>query len=245
VDFFQPQSNTQELSGIIEKFSELADEYTGIPRYMTGDSAGGAGRTASGLSMLVTNAGKSIKQVISNIDMNMFAPLLDRLYYYNMVYGTDQDLKGDVSIIANGAEALMAKETAQVRRNEFLVATNNPTDMQIVGLKGRGAILRETVKTLDMDPDDIIPSEQILEAQQKILQQHQQLAASQGTPPPGAPGPTPPPGGSVNPMPPSMGPAKGGIGPGNQKPSPTNNQQMLGDGKPITDNFSPQTMKPR
>ena len=49
--------------GIYEKFATLADEYTGIPRYMTGDaSVGGAGRTASGMSMLMSNAGKSIKR---------------------------------------------------------------------------------------------------------------------------------------------------------------------------------------
>jgi hypothetical protein len=36
IEFFQPNSNAQELMAIYEKFSMLADEYTGIPRYMTG-----------------------------------------------------------------------------------------------------------------------------------------------------------------------------------------------------------------
>jgi len=44
VDFFQPASLAAELMGIYEKFSVLADEYSGVPRYMTGDSpTGGAG----------------------------------------------------------------------------------------------------------------------------------------------------------------------------------------------------------
>ena len=69
VSFFQPQSNVAELMAIYEKFSDLADEYSGIPKYMQGQTTGGAGRTASGLSMMITNAGKAIKQVISNIDI--------------------------------------------------------------------------------------------------------------------------------------------------------------------------------
>ena len=44
---------------VFEKFSQLADEYTGIPRYMAGiEGASGAGRTASGMSMLMGNAGR-------------------------------------------------------------------------------------------------------------------------------------------------------------------------------------------
>jgi hypothetical protein len=231
VSFFQPEANIQELMAIIEKWSELADEYSGIPRYMTGDSAGGAGRTASGLSMLVTNAGKSIKQVISNVDMNVFKPMLERLYFYNMMYSDDDDLKGDVNIVANGAEALMAKEAAQVRRNEFLVATNNPVDMQILGLTGRAAILRETVKTLDMDPDDIIPPPELLKLMEATAQKQQAQAASAGQPPQGVPGPTPAPG---QPAPPTPNAPHGG------PPGPTQmNQQVLADNTPITDHFAP------
>lgn len=59
IAFFQPSSHAQELMQIYQQFSLMADEHTGIPRYMTGDSAtGGAGRTASGLSMLMSNAAK-------------------------------------------------------------------------------------------------------------------------------------------------------------------------------------------
>jgi hypothetical protein len=98
---------------VFEKWSQLADEYSGIPRYLTGDTTGGAGRTASGLSMLISNAGKSIKQVIGNIDIGVFKPMLERLYYYNMRYADDPELKGDVQIVARGAAAPdLARERA-------------------------------------------------------------------------------------------------------------------------------------
>lgn len=182
VQFFQPSSNVNELLTVFEKFSQLADEYSGIPRYLTGDTTGGAGRTASGLSMLINNAGKSIKQVIGNIDMAVINPLIERLYIHNMQYAEDPDLKGDVAVVARGASSLIAKESAQVRRNEFLAATANPIDMQIVGPEGRAAILRETAKTLDMNPDAIVPPIEVLRQKwQAQAMQQQQLMGPAGS----------------------------------------------------------------
>ena len=75
--FFQPTSNAQELMTVFDRFSQLADEVTGIPRYMTGDGmAGGAGRTASGMSMMIGNAGKTTKKTLMSIDMHVINPLL-------------------------------------------------------------------------------------------------------------------------------------------------------------------------
>lgn len=189
ITFFQPQSNVAELMNMFDKFAAMADEFSGIPRYMTGDArAGGAGRTASGLSMLMTNAGKSIRAVIGNVDLKIIEPALDRLYYYNMRYETDPDLKGDVCIEARGAAALVAQEAAQVRRNEFLQATANPIDMQIIGVEGRAAVLREVAKGLDMNTDLIVPPVEILRQKWQAQQALQAPDAQTGSPP--APGST-------------------------------------------------------
>jgi hypothetical protein len=182
IQFFQPTSNLQELMVLFEKWGTLADEYSGIPRYMTGDArAGGAGRTASGLSMLMTNAGKMITSVVGNIDIRIMEPVLERLYYYNMMYADDPDLKGDVCIVARGASAIEAKESAQVRRNEFLATTANPIDMSIVGVEGRAAVLRETAKGLDMDVDKVVPDVAVL--RQKFAAQQALQAPDPGTAP--------------------------------------------------------------
>ncbi len=171
ITFFQPDSNVDQLLKVFEFGSALADEYSGVPKYMTGEAApGGAGRTASGLSMMISNASKGMKQVISNIDMNMLRPAIERQYYHNMQFSEDPELKGDVVVVAKGAAALIAKETAQVRRNEFLVATANPIDMQIVGIEGRAAVLREVVRELDMDVDKIVPDLEAIRARQMAMQ---------------------------------------------------------------------------
>lgn len=181
IGFFQPTSMSQELMAVYDRFSVLADEYSGVPRYMTGDSpAGGAGRTASGMSMLMSNAGKAIKQVIANIDRNVLEPLIERLWFYNMKYSDDPNLKGDVKIVARGANSLMVKESAAQRRNELLqMALSNPVAHQIMGLEGTAYLLREQVKTLDMNADRIIPPPEVVKARAAVSQAQQAAAQAQ------------------------------------------------------------------
>ena len=188
ITFFQPSSNAAELMGVYEKFSSLADEYTGVPKYTTGvEGTPGAGRTASGLSMMLGNASKIIKQVIGGVDSGVLSKLLGRLYYHNMRYSPDPDLKGAVNVIARGAMSLTTKESAQVRRNEFLMQTNNPTDMQIIGLEGRAEILRASLSTLDMNPDKIIPPLSVIKDKQAAVQQQQAAQAAEAQAPAGPP----------------------------------------------------------
>jgi hypothetical protein len=167
VEFFAPPIISGELMQVYRFFSEMADEHTGIPRYMTGDAQGqgGALRTSSGMSMLMQNAGKSIKQVIANIDLNVIEPLIERLWFYNMMFGTDPSLKGDIHVVARGANSLVVKETQQQRINEFLqLALTNPLVNQIVGEEAIAAMLRIAAKNLDMDTDQIVPRPEVIRA---------------------------------------------------------------------------------
>lgn len=217
MEFFQPQSMSGELMAIFDKFSMRADEDTGIPRYITGDNAGlgGAGRTASGMSMLMSNAGKTIKQVIFNIDTYVIKPLIERLYFYNMQYADDPDLKGDVNIVARGANSLVVKDAAQVRRNEFLqVVLSSPVVQQIVGMEGIAALLHEQAKTLDMDADAIVPSSEALQLKQLAMQMQQGMA-------------------------PPQQPQAGEGGRQRAQEDPQQNKQQLMTGEPVTDNMGP------
>ena len=183
--FYQPNSNANELMAVFEKFSARADEDTMIPRYMTGENTPGAGRTSSGLSMLISNAGKGIKQVISNIDKNVITPAIERLYQDNLRYSKDPDLIGDVNIVATGASSLVVKEAEAVRRNEFLqLVLNSPVAQQIVGMNGTAELLRDSAKNLSGNVDRIVPDRQELsvvqQQQQTISQLQEQLAMIMG-----------------------------------------------------------------
>lgn len=201
LQFFQPGSNAAELMAVFEKFSARADEDTMIPRYMTGESSPGAGRTSSGLSMLISNAGKGIKQVISNIDQNVIVPAIERLYQDNLRYSKDPDLVGDVNIVAKGATSLVVKEAEAVRRNEFLqLVLNSPVAQQVVGMDGAAELLRDAARNLSGNVDRIVPDRQqisTIQYQQNIINQLQeqlqmlvgQMQAAGAPSTPGAPAP--------------------------------------------------------
>jgi hypothetical protein len=45
-----------------------------------------------------------------------------------------------------------------MRRIEFLQVTANPFDAEIMGKSGRGTVLREVAKSLQMPEDEVVPS---------------------------------------------------------------------------------------
>lgn len=158
LEFFQPSNNSLAILQVVEKFLQLADDTSTIPRYMQGNErVGGAGRTASGLSMMLEAANKTLKQVLGNVDFDILSPVIESFFVYNMLTDPSLRSKQDIQIVARGALALAQKDALQLRRNEFLNATANPVDLQVVGIPGRAAILREVAKGLDMPIDEIVP----------------------------------------------------------------------------------------
>lgn len=177
--FFQPQSNAQELLGVYEKFTQIADELSAIPRYITGsERLGGAGRTASGLAMLMGNAAKILQTVAANIDNDVVKHVVSELY--DMVMLTDQTgmLRGDESIVVLGVNVAMQRETQRQRQIEFLQATANPIDAQITGMRGRASVLRSVADSIGMKGEEIVPPDEEMKAM---------AGGPPGAPPGGAP----------------------------------------------------------
>ena len=180
VRFTQPEDNANTLVAVYDKFARLADDHSGIPAYLYGNTdVQGAGRTSSGLSMLMGAAGKGIRQVVGHIDGDVIKPIVQRQFVYNMRYDEDESIKGDVQVVARGAVNLAVKETVNVRRIEFLNATANEIDMSIMGRDGRAAILREVAKGLQMPVDELIPSRDKLAYQTRMAAAVEQAQAQQ------------------------------------------------------------------
>lgn len=184
IDFFQPSPLTESLLKVYDHFSRLADEYSGIPAYTYGGSEnmGGAARTASGLSMLMNAASKAIKNVIKHVDAGIISPTIERFYAWNMLYTDNDDIKGDAQVVARGALSLVAKEQNQMRLQELLQQTANPLDMQIIGMDGRAAMLRQALQGVDVGSDQIIPDKE--EIKQMLMQQMQSQQPAPGGQPP-------------------------------------------------------------
>ena len=180
IHFYQPDSNAQVLLKVYEYFFQQASEISGIPRYMYGSQkVGGAGKTASGLSMLMNAASKTLKNVVFHIDLGLVKPSIREHWMHIMLYDQDIEKTGDIAIVARASDFLIMQEQLQLRRGEFLQNTNNPTDLQITGLKGRAAVLRESVRSLKMPVEDIIPPKSFFEEQERIQKEQQAEMAAQ------------------------------------------------------------------
>lgn len=193
IDFFQPQSNSQELLTVYREVSNLADDISAIPRYVTGESlSGGAGRTASGLSMLMGNSSKVLQTVAANVDGDAMRPILHDLYDMIMLTDSSGMLTGEEEIKVNGVNVAVQKETERQKQLQFAQITANPMDMQVLGIPGRAKILRALSSSLGL-PDDIVPDDTTIENQVKAQQmvanvQHAAGGPQQGQQPQGATG---------------------------------------------------------
>jgi hypothetical protein len=167
VSFFQPASNAQELLMVYGRFNDLADELSAIPKYLSGGSAGGAGRTAAGLAMLMGNASKILQTVAANIDRDVMDPALGMLFDMLMLTDTTGMLTGQETVRVMGVNVATQRETQRARQLEFLSATANPIDAQIMGPKGRATVLRSVSQTIGMDGQNVVPSEDDLEKMQQ------------------------------------------------------------------------------
>jgi len=172
IDFFQPTSNASELLGIYSRMGEIADELSAIPRHMSGaNPGGGAGRTASGLAMLMGNASKMLQTVAANIDRDVMEPALTGLYEMLMLTDTSGMLTGDENIRVMGVNVAVQRETQRARQLEFLQITANPVDAQIIGIQGRAKILRAISNEIGLDGEGVVPPDDQLAASMQEAKQ--------------------------------------------------------------------------
>lgn len=141
---------------MFDRFRQLADEATGIPSFAHGQmGVMSPTRTASGMSMLLSNASLNIKTVIRNIDDYMLKPLGEAHFRWEMQFNPDVDIKGDLEVKALGSSSLQAKEIRSQRLNTFLQLAMNPMIAPLIKLP---YIVREIAVSMDMDPNEIINS---------------------------------------------------------------------------------------
>lgn len=170
----QIQSYTPEFMQMHTLFSRLGDEVTIIPRYMQGDArVSGAGRTASGLSMLMGQANVGLSDLIKMFDDGITKPFISAMYNWNMQFNTRDDIKGDMKIVARGSTALMAKEIRAQQIQQFLQMTLNDVDRMWVK---RGNLLREWANSTDIGAENMVNTQEEYDA---IMQKQQAMLAEQ------------------------------------------------------------------
>jgi hypothetical protein len=163
ISFFMPASNAQGLIQVYQEFVSIADDVSAIPKYVGGQAGSGAGRTASGLAMLMGNASKILQTVSANIDRDVIEGSMMQLQDLLLLTDTSGLLTGEERLTVQGVNVAIQRETLRQRQIEFLTATNNPTDMKIMGIKGRAVVLRSVSTTIGMPGEEIVPTEDAID----------------------------------------------------------------------------------
>ncbi len=169
---------SNENMQMFDKARVLSDESTGFPSFAHGQTGiQGVGRTASGISMLMSAANGSIRNVVKNIDDYLLAPLGRAFFHFNMQFDYDDGVKGDLSVKAEGTESLMANEVRSQRLMQFLGVVQNPV---LAPFAKMDYIIREIAKSMDLDPNKVTNSMADAAIQAEILKGFQTPAAPQG-----------------------------------------------------------------
>ena len=188
----------QENMQLFDKARVLADESTGFPSFAHGQTGvAGVGRTASGISMLMSAANGSIRSVVKNVDDYLLGPLGKAFFSFNMQFDFDETIKGDLEVKASGTESLMSNEVRSQRLMQFLQVASNPA---LAPFAKMDYVIREIAKSMDLDPDKVTNSMQDAAIQAELFKKFQEAnpqAAPQQPGPQGAPGGQAPAGANV------------------------------------------------
>jgi len=174
----------QENMQLFDKARVLADESTGFPSFAHGQTGvSGVGRTASGISMLMSAANGSIRSVVKNVDDYLLGPLGKAFFSFNMQFDYDESIKGDLEVKASGTESLMSNEVRSQRLMQFLQVASNP---MLAPFAKMDYVIREIAKSMDLDPDKVTNSMQDAAVQaelfKKFQEQNPQAAPAEAAP---------------------------------------------------------------
>jgi hypothetical protein len=171
-NFLAVPNVSAQLQGLLEYYKQMADDVSGVPAYVLGSpAAAGAGRTATGLAALMSNAAKGVKAAILNIDRDVTSTLVTGYYEFNLMTSEDQSIKGDAQVFATGASGLLQRELSQSRNAELLSLLAPYTQTGVVKPETIQILLREILKSTGLPVDDMIPDPAAVkaQAQQDIL----------------------------------------------------------------------------
>lgn len=114
-NFYTIPDLSVNLWNIFDKAYAAAYELIGIPRLAFGQAQGAAtiGRTSGGVSMMLNQASKSIKQPLLYAELHVIEPCIQRFVDLELQYNPDPSIKGDINVQASGVRGLQEKEQQQ------------------------------------------------------------------------------------------------------------------------------------
>lgn len=163
--FFQVDSRLNELGAIFDRSKALIDEVAAFPGsgFVQGFDSPGRTQSATQASIEYTMATLWVRRFVRQWDDQAIEPLMGRMVDWEMEFNPDESIKGDYNPIARGVMALVELEGMGSRMMQFTQY------IQAIGLplKDQYRVARAYARSLKLDPDDVLPSEEQLQAMQE------------------------------------------------------------------------------
>ena len=125
---------TLGLKDMVQMFMQIADDESGIPRYVQGEFQNSVmNKTATGISMIMGAATVNLKPFLKNIDDNVIEPVVERLdALFSMLEKYPPQVNIPLKICATGTISMVARELIVENMIKLLQITQNPQDAMII-----------------------------------------------------------------------------------------------------------------
>ena len=165
---------TNGLTPMIQMLEREADLDSGQTAIGYGDQSPSQTRTATGMSILNSNANKQTADVVRSIS-DMLTSCITGIYHWLMVDSDEIGIKGDYEAISTGWTQYVSKEIHNTQLLNFLQTIGNmPQLQQYINYE---SFTQPLVRAFNLDPEKILKTEeQVQQEQQQAAQQQQQQA---------------------------------------------------------------------
>lgn len=185
LEVLQIDSRIGDLEKAYALYQQIADEVSGVPRYVYGQSssATGAGRTLGGLKMLRDAALRGITAGLANLDTGIVKRVvIDLVAELNTSDDVSDQVKCDCTVVSAGVLGMVQRSVETQERLQMLGSfANSPVLTQVVGLKVLQGMARRVL--MDQNIEDIetdMPSHAVLETRELLSMLQQAGGDKQG-----------------------------------------------------------------
>ena len=165
---------TSGLLQVIQQLEREADLDSGQTSIGYGDMSPAQTKTATGMSILNSNANRQTADVVRSVS-SMITKNVQAVYRWLMVDSLDSTIKGDYEAISTGYEQYVAKEVHNTQLINFLQVVGQMPELKQY-LKQEN-FTRPLIRAFNLEPDKIVKTEEEVtqEMQQQTQAQQQQM----------------------------------------------------------------------
>lgn len=164
---FQVNNNQEQLAGIIQLATQLADEETAVPLIMQGNERA-APETVGAMQMLMNASNVVLRRLVKQFDDFITRKHMRRYYDFNMLYSEDNSVKGDFEVDARGSSALLVRDVKNQALMNLLAAGMNEWLKPYVDIR---KVFEKVLQSQHIDPRDVMFSDDKIEENLKKAEQ--------------------------------------------------------------------------